>query len=55
MPGIVYIIIAILFIGGTGFLAFLCMKNFQGNMGSNIGKHNNKRWGMDEGEEKDWY
>lgn len=53
--GILYICLAILFIGGTGFLAFLTMRKFSGNMGANIGKANNKRWGMDEGQERDWY
>ena len=55
MASIIYFIVAVLFVGGTGFLAFLCMKKFQGNVGSNIGKANNKRWGLDEGQEKDWY
>ena len=50
-----YLILGFLFVGGTAFLAFLCTKKFNGNMGSNIGKHNNKRWGMDEGQERDWY
>ena len=53
--GILYIVLAMLFIGGTGFLAFFAMRKFSGNVGSNIGKANNKRWGMDEGQEKDWY
>ena len=53
--GILYIVLAMLFIGGTGFLAFFAMRKFSGNMGSNIGKANNKRWGMDEGQERDWY
>lgn len=50
-----YLLLGFLFVGGTAFLAFLCGKKFSGNMGSNIGKHNNKRWGMDEGQERDWY
>ena len=50
-----YFILGLAFVGGTGFLAFFCMRKFQGNMGSNIGKHNNAKWGMDEGQEKDWY
>ena len=51
MANIIYFIVALLFVGGTGFLAFLCMRKFNGNMGSNIGKANNKKWGMDEGQE----
>lgn len=50
-----YIIAALAVIGGGAFLAFLCMRKFNGNVGTNIGKHNNARWGMDEGQEKDWY
>ncbi len=55
MTGLIYLIIAFLFVGGSAFLAFLCLKKYNGNMGTNIGKHNNARWGMDEGQEKDWY
>lgn len=53
--GLVYLLVMFVFVAGTTFLAFICMKNNQGNMGSNIGKHNNARWGMDEGQERDWY
>ena len=50
-----YLILALLLTGGTFFLAFFAMRKFSGNVGSNIGKANNKRWGMDEGQERDWY
>ena len=53
--GLVYLLVMFVFVAGTTFLAFICMKNNQGNIGSNIGKHNNARWGMDEGQERDWY
>ena len=36
MANIIYFIVALLFVGGTGFLAFLCMRKFNGNMGSNM-------------------
>ncbi len=52
---IFYLVIAAVFVGGTAFLGFLCLRNFSGNVGANIGKHNNAEWGMDEGQEKDWY
>ena len=53
--GIIYLVVALLIIGGSAFLAFLCLRKYNGNMVTNIGKHNNKRWGMDEGQERDWY
>lgn len=52
---IIYAVLALLIVGGSAFLAFLCLRKFNGNVGTNIGKENNKRWGMDEGQEKDWY
>lgn len=55
MPGIIYVLVAVLLAGGFAFLAFICMKDYGRNMGANIGKSNNKRWGMDEGQERDWY
>ena len=55
MLNILYAIVALLVVAGTGFLSFVCMKKYNGNMGSNIGRANNKRWGLDEGQERDWY
>ncbi len=55
MINVIYATIAVLFVGGTGFLSFLCLRKFNGNVGINIGKHNNAEWGMDEGQERDWY
>lgn len=55
MMSFLFIVVAVLFVGGMGFLGFICMRKYNGNMGVNIGKHNNAKWGMDEGQEKDWY
>ena len=50
-----YIVLGLLIIFGLMLVSVFFLRKVQGNMGINIGRKNAMDWGMDEGQEKDWY